>query len=48
MHEITWGKYEIAILNIKLVTKQITYCGEITTEQVSEAGKKRVSRKTTG
>ena len=52
MHEITWGKYEIAILNIKLVTKQITYCGviqsEITTEQVSETGKKRVSRKTTG
>ena len=42
----------ITILKIKLVTKQITYfCGaiqsEITTEQVSETGKKRVSSKTT-
>ena len=38
---------------IKLVTKQITYlCGiiqsEITTEHVSETGKKRVNTKTTG
>ena len=37
----------------KLVTKQTTYfCGviqsEITTEQVSETGQKRVSTKTTG
>ena len=43
----------ITILKIKLVTKQITYfCGaiqsDITTEQVSETGKKRVSSKTTG
>ena len=53
IHEITCGKCKITILKIKLVKKQITYFWdfiqlEIITEQVSETGKKRISRKTSG